>query len=202
MVAVKYFSRLVCVSLGAVLLAACGDAENPPSQTAADDDVKLGPFGPPLGARARVVRSVQVETNGAISSTFTGSKSDEDTGLMGLCNPSTFANFMLTMPGGDEYDEVWVTNYSEGEIGTGETGEFDLRYIEVTLRKTTVNDFIQREFRGPGTMTLTTHEADPDNRRIVGIMEGTDLQGKSEDQGKALSVKVSFDMDSSCGVHQ
>jgi len=185
-----------------VLLAACGGDEGQSSQAASDADVKLGHYGPPLGARARVVRSVKVETTGEVNGTFSGSKSDEDTGLMGLCNPTSFANFMLAMPGGEAYDEVWVTNYSKGAIGTGETGEFRLSYVEVTFRKTTTNDFVQREFRGPGTITLTTHNADPNNRRMVGTMEGAGLEGRGDDEGKKLDLKVSFDMDSSCGVKE
>jgi hypothetical protein len=185
-----------------VLLAACSGDEKQTSLADPDDEVKLGPYGPPLGALARVVRSVKVETSGEVSGAFSGFQADGDTGLMGLCNPNTFANFMLAMPGGEVYDEVWVTNYSKGAIGTGETGEFKLSYVEVTFRKTTANDFLQREFRGPGTITLTIHDADPNNRRMVGTMEGIGLEGRGDDEGKKLDLKASFDMDSSCGISE
>ncbi len=182
-----------------LLVASCGGNDGGSSE-AAPEEMKLGPYGPALGVRARVVRSVTVETSGDVSGSFSGSKADEDTGLMGLCNPETFANFMLTMPGGDAYDEVWVTNQSKGAIGMGEIGTFKLSYVEVTFRKTSANDFVQRDFRGPGTLTLTTHNADPADRRMVGTMEGAGLEGRGEDEGKKLDLKVSFDMDSSCGI--
>ena len=194
--------RIAYILIVCVLLTACGEEGNQSSQATSDDDVKLGSYGPPLGALARVVRSVKVETTGEVNGTFSGSKSDEDTGLMGLCNPNSFANFMLAMPGGEAYDQVWVTNYSKGAIGTGETGEFKLSYVEVTFRKTSLNGFVQRDFRGPGTITLTTHNADPNNRRMIGTMEGTGLKGRGDEEGKKLDLKVSFDMDSSCGVKE
>ena len=181
-----------------VVLSACGNNE---SQTPAEQtgETALGPFGPPMGVRAHVVRSVQVQTRGEITGTFSGTRDQEQTGLQGLCNPATFANFMLAMPGGGDYDEVWVTNMSKHAVGTGETGEFPLDYIEVTFR-TTSGDFVQRDFRGPGTLTLTTHDAEPGHRRMIGSMAGTGLQGRDDDAGKTLDVTVNFDMDSSCGV--
>ena len=170
--------RTVNILLVCLFLAACGN-DGGKSTEATSDAVELGPYGPPMGSRAHVVRMVKVETSGAVNGTFSGSKADGETGLEGLCNPNTFANFLLAMPGGKAYDQVWVTNMSKRAIGTGETGEFKLDYIEVTFRKTT-GDFVQREFRGPGTMTLTTHNAEPGNRRMIGTMEGTGLQGSIE----------------------
>ncbi len=194
--------RYVGISVLCVLLAACGDGGDGQPEKAGSDAAELGPYGPPLGVRAPVVRSVAVETNGAVTGRFAGKQGEEETGLMGLCNPNTFANFMLAMPGGEAFDEVWVTNQSKGAIETGQTGTFGLSYIEVTFRKSLPADFIQRDFRGPGTLTLTVHDAEPGKRRMVGTMEGTGLEGRNDDAGKTLDVKVSFDMDSSCGVTQ
>ncbi|MCG6860024.1 MAG: hypothetical protein LJE70_01860 [Chromatiaceae bacterium] len=183
------------------LLSACGNNDSQTSEDTAGS-AALGPYGPPLGVRARVVRSVEVKTDGAVSGTFSGSREQDVTGLQGLCNPDTFANFMLAMPGGKDYDEVWVTNMSKRAIGTGETGEFPLDYIEVTFRRTS-GEFIQREFRGPGTLTLTTHDADPAHRRMIGTMAATGLRGRDDsDADKTLDVSMSFDMDSSCGVQE
>ena len=192
--------RIQSMLLVCALVSACGDDGVQTSEGEADN-TQLGPYGPPLGVRAPVVRSVKVETKGAVTGTFSGTQRQEGTGLQGLCNPNTFANFMLAMPGGKNYDEVWVTNMSKRAVGTGETGEFQLDYVEVTFRKTS-GDFIQRDFRGPGTMTLTTHEAEPGHRRMVGTMEGSGLQGRGDDAGKTLDLTVSFDMDSSCGVKE
>lgn len=161
---------------------------------------ELGPFGPSLGATARVVRSVTVETSGAVTGTFKGSLKDENTGLMGTCNPGTFANFMIKLGGGNQFDEVWVTIWSKGKVGSGETGMFKLSSLELTFRKTTRTDFIQREFKGPGTLTLTAHDATRGKRRMTGTIEGKGLRGRDGDEGKMLNAKVSFDMDFSCGV--
>jgi hypothetical protein len=188
----------VLVSVFSLAFVACSHGQSKSAKSNADA-VKLGPYGPPMGMRARVVRSVRVTTSGAVAGTFTGSKADDVTGLMGLCDPNSFANFMLALPGGKQYDEVWVTNMSTRAVGTGATGTFRLDYIDLTFRKTT-GAFVQREFRGPGTMTLTTHSAAPGNRRMIGTMEGTGLKGMGKDAGKTLNVKVSFDMNSSCGV--
>jgi len=183
----------------AVLLSGCDSDKTQPAGDEAQQ-VELGPYGPALGVRAPVVRSVEAKTTGEVTGTFAGAKGDDVTGLLGLCNPKNFANFMLTMPGGKDYDEVWVTNMSKGAIGTGATGTFKLDYVEITFRKMTSNDFIQREFRGPGTLTLTTHDAAPEHRHMVGTMEGKGLKGRDDEEGKTLDLEVSFDMDSSCGV--
>lgn len=168
--------------------------------TGAAQKEELGPFGPPLGATARVVRSVTVETSGAVTGTFKGSLKDENTGLMGTCNPGMFANFMIRLGGGNQFDEVWVTIWSRGKVGSGETGMFKLSGFELTFRKTTSTDFIQREFKGPGTLTLTAHDAARGKRRMTGTIEGKGLAGRDGEAGKTLNAKVSFDMDFSCGV--
>ena len=192
----------VVLFLGMVALLNACDSNKTQAAEDKGQKVELGPYGPALGVRAPVVRSVEAKTMGEVTGTFIGSNGDDVTGLMGLCNPNKFANFMLAMPGGKDYDEVWVTNMSKGAIGTGATGTFKLDYVEVTFRKITSNDFIQREFRGPGTLTLTTHDAAPGHRHMVGSMEGKGLEGKDGDEGKSLDLEVSFDMDSSCGVTQ
>lgn len=61
-------------------------------------------------------------------------------------------------------------------------------------------DFIQREFKGPGTLTLTVHDALRGKRRMTGTIEGKGLKGRNSDAGKTLNAKVNFDMDFSCGV--
>ncbi len=193
--------RCLAIVVMSVWLAACGNGDATGERAGTESEAEaLGPYGPEFGVRAPVVRAVSVDTTGAVTGRFTGAPGDDVTGLMGLCNPTTFANFMLALPGGEDFDEVWVTNMSKRGITTGETGTFALSYIDVTFRKTTSNDFIQREFRGPGTLTLSTHVAKPGSRRMIGTMEGTGLTGRGDDDGKQLDVAVSFDMDSSCGV--
>ncbi len=190
---------IVLVAVGSLVLVACGHDQGGSSAKLNVDAVKLGPYGPPMGMRAHVVRSMQVTTSGAVAGTFIGSKADGVTSLTGLCNPNSFANFMLVLPGDKQYDEVWVTNMSTRAVGTGATGTFRLDYIELTFRKTT-GGFVQHSFRGPGKMTLTTHLAAPGHRRMIGTMEGTALKGRGDDTGKTLDARVSFDMDFSCGI--
>ena len=189
------------ILLCCAMLAGCGKSEAPAGGSGSEQKVEMGPYGPAFGVLAPVVRTVTVQTSGAITGTFSGRKGEEQTGLRGLCNPETWANFSLSMPGGEQFDEVWVTNMSKGPIPTGATGTFRLDYLEVTFSKSGPDYTVtQREFRGPGTMTLTRHDADPDHRRMIGTMTGTGLKGKGDDAGKTLDVQVSFDMDSSCGV--
>jgi hypothetical protein len=185
------------------LLSACGDSEAPSSSGHSDGDdaneVQLGPYGPPLGARAHVVNSLKVKLSGAVNATFTGDSADGITGLEGLCNPKTFANFLLAAPGGKDYDEVWVSNMSTRAVGTGATGDFRLDYVEVTLRKLS-GEFIQRDFRGPATLTLTSHDARPGHRHMVGTMNGQGLHERGGDSDQTVDLTVEFDMNSSCGV--
>ena len=61
------------------------------------------------------------------------------------------------------------------------------------------SDFNQRQFKGPGTLTLTVHDASG-KRRMTETMEGKGLTGRDADQGKKPDAKVSFDMNLSCGV--
>ena len=82
-----------------------------------------------------------MEAKGAVTGTFSGTQRQEGTGLQGLCNPDTFANFMLATPGGKDYDGVRLTNMSKRAVGAGETGEFRLDYVEVTFRKTFGDSF-------------------------------------------------------------
>lgn len=186
------------------LVVACGSEETPTAQKMPDEPA-LGPYGPALGAKAYVVRSVTVKTSGDVSGEFSGTKGEKGTYLSGLCNPESFANFMLALPGGDQWDEIWVTNYSKGRIGTTETGTFKLSWVEVTFQKYAEGEFTIRKFKGPGTMTLTTHDAAPDNRRMVGTMEGSGLEELTltgKNTGKKVDLQVSFDMDFSCGIKE
>jgi len=183
------------------LLTACSGEETPAAKKMPDEP-SLGPNGPALGAQAHVVRSVTVQTSGDVSGDFSAAKGDKGTYLSGLCNPESFANFMLALPGGEKWDEIWVTNYSKGRIGTAETGTFKLSWVEVTLRKYAEGNFTMRKYRGPGTMTITTHDANPDHRRMVGTMEGSGLEGMGAATGKKVDLHAGFDMDFSCGIKQ
>lgn len=187
-----------------LLLLACGSEEASTAKKM-QDEPPLGPYGPAtLGAQAHVVRSVAINTSGDVSGDFSGTKGEKGTYLSGLCDPTSFANFMIALTGGDQWDEIWITNYG-AHVGLTETGTFKLSWVEVQFRKYAEGKFTIRKFKGPGTMTLTTHDADPDNRRMVGTMEGSGLEELTltgERTGKRVDLQVSFDMDFSCGIKQ
>lgn len=181
---------------------ACGGAGSnggsSESSSDAESQEQLGPYGPPMGVNADVVRSVTLKLSGDMNAEFTGKKGDGSTGVMGLCNPETFANFSLQLPGAG-YERVDAAIMSKGEIGTGETGEFRLDYLWVTLFDENMNSY---DFKGPGTMTITRHDASPGNRRMVGTIQAKGLAGSNDAEGKTVDAEVQFDMDYSCGVKE
>lgn len=184
-------------------LVALGSQEALTAKKAAESP--LGPYGPEFGAKAHVVRSVTVKTSGDVSGEFSGDKGEKGTYLSGLCNPKTMANFMIALTGGDQWDEIWITNYSKGRIATGKNGTFKLSWLETTFRKYVKGKFTIRKFKGPGTMTLITHDTNPENRRMVGTMEGIGLEEMTltgKRTGKRVDLQVSFDMDFSCGINE
>lgn len=186
------FASLACGGAGSK----AGSSES--SSSGGESQEPLGPYGPPMGVNADVVRSVSLKLSGDMNAEFIGKKGDGTTGVMGLCNPDTFANFSLALPG-EGYQRVDAAIMSKGEIGTGATGEFRLDYLWVTLFDEDMNSF---DFKGPGTMTITRHDATPGNRRMIGAIKATGLAGSNDAEGKTVDAEVHFDMDYSCGVKQ
>lgn len=193
-------SRRALAGVVCLAVAACAGGTGGDGGGSADAaQAEMGPYGPEMGVTAMVVRSATIETTGAVSGTFTGKSSDETAGLMGLCNPNTFANFLIKT-GEEGSKEVWAGLMSKGEVGTGATGAFRLEYLEITFRESSDTDFSQHDFRGPGTLTITTHDATPGSRHMVGTLEGKGLKGRDEVEGQTIDATVKFDMDFSCGV--
>lgn len=184
----------VCIVL--LLTAACGGRGDANTSRRSGDSPELGAFGPPLGVLAPVVRSATLTTSGAIAGRFSGSSSDEHTGLRGQCNPGMWANFGIDLPPGD-YERLQVTLTSRDAIPTGATGEFRLDSLVVEF---TTKSYESLTFRGRGTLTLATHDADRGGRRMVGMMSGAKLEGNEAAAGQALDATLDFDMDFSCGV--
>lgn len=187
------------VVLGAVLLvAACGGRSDDTASRRSGDspEAELGPFGPALGGVARVVRSATLKTSGAITGEFQGSSGDEVTGLRGQCNPEMWANFGIDLPPGDYY-RLQATLTSRDEIPTGATGEFPLDSLVVEF---TTKDIDTLQFKGRGTLKLTTHDATPGQRHMVGTMSGKGLEGRQAAEGQTLDATLDFDMSFSCGV--
>jgi hypothetical protein len=155
----------------------------------------VGPFGPPLGVKAPVVRSFTMTTTGVVSTEIKGGKGDEKTGLIGGCKPTMFANFGILH--GTSFEQSEITIVSRDPIPTGMTGDIKLDRIWVRFYDPN-ND--ERKFGGKGTMKLTTHEATPGKRRMIGSITGTKLEGFDKLAGKFIDVTAAFDMDFSCGV--
>ncbi|HEX9181316.1 MAG TPA: hypothetical protein VF859_13025 [Burkholderiales bacterium] len=155
----------------------------------------VGPFGPPMGVKAEVVRSFSMKTTGAVAADIQGKKGDDQTGLRGQCNPSMFANFSFEK--GSSYEGAEIAIVSKDPIKTGMTGEIKLDKIYVRFFDLK-ND--ERRFGGPGKMTLTVHDAAKGKRRMTGTITGTKLEGLEKLGGKFVDVTASFDADFSCGV--
>ncbi len=181
-----------------LVTAACGGGGDARASGGGDSaaGAEVGPFGPPLGGLARVVRSAVLKTSGAVAGEFRGSKSDDETGLRGQCNPKMWANFGIDLPPG-EYARLQVTLTTRDAIASGATGRFPLDQLLVEF---TTKDWKSQRFRGRGVLELTTHAAAPGKRRMVGTMSGQGLEGRDAVAGRKLDATLAFDMDFSCGV--
>jgi len=181
-------------SLGTILLGvACAWLVTSPIQATAEE---VPPFGPPLGAKAEVVRSFSMKTTGALALDVVGTLGDGKTGLMGLCKPTTWANFGIEVGSAMGPEKASVTIITKGRIATGATGTFKLDKVYVDYASIKGQSLKTAHYGGPGVLVLTTHDAAPGQRRMVGTITGKGLKG---DGGK-VDVVASFDMDFSCGV--
>ena len=156
---------------------------------------EVGPFGPSLGAKALVVRTFTMKTTGAVAAEVKGNKDDEQTGLIGQCNPAMFANFGILH--GTSYEQEEISIVSKDPIKTGMTGEIRLDKIWVRFSDLKTDE---RKFGGKGTLKLTVHDATAGKRRMTGTIVGTKLEGLETLGGKFIDVNASFDMDFSCGI--
>ena len=173
----------ILIASGLALMAGVAGAQN------------VGPFGPPMGVKAEVVRSFAMKTTGAVVAEVQGKMGDRQTGLRGQCDPSKFANFAFEK--GSSYDQAEISIISNEPIKTGVTGEIKLDKIYVRFFDLK-ND--ERRFGGPGKLTLTVHDASKGKRRMAGTIIGSELEGLENLSGKFLDVTATFDADFSCGV--
>ena len=56
---------------------------------------------------------------------------------------------------------------------------------------------VPTRYSGKGTLTLETHNASTNNRRMIGVLEGSLQQ---DEEGPAAKVTARFDVNLSCGV--
>lgn len=155
----------------------------------------VGPFGPPLGSKAKVIKSFNMKTSGALAMEVKAGKDDEKTGLIGQCNPAMFANFGILQDG--TYDQAEITIVSKDPIKTGMTGEIKLDKVWVRFMDLKSGE---RMFGGKGVLKLSAHEAAKAKRRMTGTIVGTKLEGSAALSGKSIDVTAAFDMEFSCGV--
>ena len=158
----------VCVAGGLSNMAAAAD---------------VGPFGPPLGVKADVVRAFTMKVSGAVTADVKGKKGDEKTGLVGQCKPTMFANFGILH--GSSYDQAEVTIMSKDPIKTGMTGDIKLEKIWVRFFDLKNEE---RTFGGKGMLKLAVHDAAPGKRRMTGTIVGTKLGGARKNSKESLST--------------
>jgi hypothetical protein len=182
-------NRNVLGIVGGIAVCAAGAFSN--MAMAAD----VGPFGPPLGVKAEVVRTFTMKVSGAMTTEVKGKKGDEKTGLVGQCKPTMFANFGILH--GGLYDQAEITIMSKDPIKTGMTGDIKLEKVWVRFYDLKNEE---RTFGGKGMLKLAVHDAAAGKRRMTGTIVGTKLGGQGKLKGKSIDVTASFDMDFSCGV--
>jgi hypothetical protein len=159
------------------------------------------PFGPALGEKADVVRAFHMKTTGFVAKEVTGKKGDGKTALVGQCKPTTWANFGIHQGGPMDDQQAGFAIITKGKIETGATGKFPLDKVYVDFFITDGAKMASWRFAGTGLLTLTTHDASPGKRRMIGTVQGTKLVGlEDEAKGKAIEMEASFDMEFSCGV--
>jgi hypothetical protein len=124
--------------------------------------------------------------------------------LAGGCDGTTPINLSIFL--GRPMDERWfnVAFVTEGVIAPGETGTFPLQSLQwddgVMRPENLPEDSPARapvRYSGKGTLTLETHMASIETRRMAGTLTGHVEQfGK----GPAADITAHFDINFSCGV--
>jgi hypothetical protein len=184
-------------------LCACGgggggsDAGSGTSAARPEKAAVAANHGEYTGPKYELVRSVTLKTSGARETALEGSGAAETARYAGSCKPDVFANFVIEVaPGGSFFDErTSVSMASKEAIAPGQTGEIPLSWLAV--------EFLDKEgpmkkYRGPGTMTVTRHDAG-DAPRLVGTLKGA-IDGKEGEEGKKLDAEAAFDLNVSCGT--
>lgn len=144
---------------------------------------------------ASIVRSAELNLSGAITARMIAPE-DESTTLTGNCSPDMWANFGIKFnhPG---YVWIAVTIMTKDPIQPGQTGPIRLEWVDVSFF---TEDMKSLQFRGPGSFEIKEHNASPDNRRMVGVIQANGLEGGQDAKGKTIDAAFDFDVNFSCGV--
>jgi len=147
------------------------------------------------------IRRLMLRTTGSVESEVIFV--DDNFKITGGCNGTTpiSLGFYRGQPNADDWFKVAFD--TADVVGTGETGEFTVREISwdhgtVIPKNLPPNTTIRapNQFKGTGTLTLTTHIGTIEQRKIAGNFRGevTNLEGEQ------ASLEAEFDIDKSCGV--
>ncbi len=176
---------------GLLLLGACG---GPAPEAASEARESARPAGP--------VNAFSFEETGvAMRQTVPAAA---DLKLAGGCDGTTPINLSMFL--GQPIEERWfnVAFSTEGVVAPGETGSFLLQSLQwddgVVRPENLPADSPARvpvRYSGKGTLTLETHIARSQNRRMAGTLTGhVEQLGK----GPVADITVYFDINLSCGV--
>ncbi len=178
-----------------MLLCACG---GPPGEASAPVREAASEAGMPYGT----ANAFSFEQTGAVMSRAVPDASELT--LSGGCDGTT--PISLSLFAGEPIDDSWfnVAFDTEAVVAPGETGVFPLVEMDwdngVTRPDNLPADTAVRvpvRNSGKGTLTLETHNASTNNRRMIGVLEGS-LQQDGE--SPAVNVTARFDVNLSCGV--
>lgn len=158
------------------------------------NDKNVTETGTSMGG-ASIVRSAELVLSGAISARMIAPE-DESTTFTGNCSPDMWANFGITFnhPG---YVWIAVTIMTRDPIQPGQTGLVQLEWVDVSFFS---EDMQSLQFKGPGSFEIKEHNASPDNRRMVGVIQASGLEGRQDAAGKTIDAEFDFDVNFSCGV--
>ena len=161
-----------------------------------DKDKNVTATGTSMGG-ASIVRSAALNLSGDINARMTAPE-DESTTLTGNCSPEMWANFGIQFnhPG---YVWIAVTIMTKDPIQTEQTGPIRLEWVDVSFFS---DDMKSLQFKGPGSFEIKEHNASPDNRRMVGVIQANGLEGRQDAEGKTIDAEFDFDVNFSCGVRQ
>ena len=196
-------STIKCLSAVFVssLLAACGNAD--PGTAAAGASAEQTR----AGSQKRTTMDAQGFIN-AFSFRATGdaavSWDSGDLRMSGGCpagSPMSIGFSSGTVTAEDYRNVAFDT---QAVIAPGQTGTFPLEEIRwdhgtkaVTPRGGGTEVRVPNRFAGPGTLTLTTHEATTRNRRLSGTARGEGIKSR---EGALVDLVVEFDLNLSCGA--
>lgn len=186
---IRQVLTMLLVATFVIFVAGCKDSGSEQSETGNVTETGTAITG------ASVVRSAVLKLHGAIDKEFEAPQ-DNKSILIGNCSPDMWANFgiQFTPP-----DYVWVAVVimTKNPIQPGQTGSIKLDWVDVTLFDGEMRSF---QFKGPGSFEIKEHNAVPENRRMVGVIKATGLQGRQDAEGQAVDVEFDFDINFSCGV--